>query len=113
MPEAQDRQLDSERVEPRGLLRDVTVATLLDVAGPSAEEVSTRPASTGDRRRQVVRKPCVRERRVLQHSAVTAHARQCRREAPTISAALVSPPLLRSEERRVGKECRSRWSPYP
>src|SRR2546422_4590837 len=24
----------------------------------------------------------------------------------------VSPPLTRSEERRVGKECRSRWSPY-
>src|ERR1051325_11509996 len=23
-----------------------------------------------------------------------------------------SPPLPRSEERRVGKECRSRWSPY-
>src|SRR5690242_21210864 len=22
------------------------------------------------------------------------------------------PPFLRSEERRVGKECRSRWSPY-
>ena len=22
------------------------------------------------------------------------------------------PKLLRSEERRVGKECRSRWSPY-
>src|SRR3712207_9140826 len=22
-------------------------------------------------------------------------------------------PNLRSEERRVGKECRSRWSPYP
>src|SRR3989475_4234139 len=22
------------------------------------------------------------------------------------------PPLKRSEERRVGKECRSRWSPY-
>ena len=25
---------------------------------------------------------------------------------------LLSPPPLRSEERRVGKECRSRWSPY-
>ena len=25
---------------------------------------------------------------------------------------LVCRPLLRSEERRVGKECRSRWSPY-
>ena len=25
---------------------------------------------------------------------------------------LVLPLILRSEERRVGKECRSRWSPY-
>src|SRR5216684_5031031 len=25
---------------------------------------------------------------------------------------LVEPAYLRSEERRVGKECRSRWSPY-
>ena len=25
---------------------------------------------------------------------------------------LIFIPLLRSEERRVGKECRSRWSPY-
>src|SRR3989475_12545284 len=25
---------------------------------------------------------------------------------------VVDPDLLRSEERRVGKECRSRWSPY-
>ena len=24
----------------------------------------------------------------------------------------VTPSLKRSEERRVGKECRSRWSPY-
>ena len=23
-----------------------------------------------------------------------------------------TPALVRSEERRVGKECRSRWSPY-
>ena len=26
--------------------------------------------------------------------------------------AITNPILLRSEERRVGKECRSRWSPY-
>src|SRR3712207_7501064 len=32
---------------------------------------------------------------------------------PTFSAAgLAGPSILRSEERRVGKECRSRWSPY-
>src|SRR2546430_15824164 len=30
--------------------------------------------------------------------------------APSIEAS--SPAYLRSEERRVGKECRSRWSPY-
>src|SRR3712207_5205747 len=29
-----------------------------------------------------------------------------------IAPANLPPPLLRSEERRVGKECRSRWSPY-
>ena len=27
-------------------------------------------------------------------------------------AAIELVPFLRSEERRVGKECRSRWSPY-
>ena len=31
----------------------------------------------------------------------------------TVTAALQNPARrLRSEERRVGKECRSRWSPY-
>ena len=25
---------------------------------------------------------------------------------------VMPPPNIRSEERRVGKECRSRWSPY-
>ena len=33
---------------------------------------------------------------------------------PAVSALPITAPvvLLRSEERRVGKECRSRWSPY-
>ena len=35
------------------------------------------------------------------------------RDAPIKYKAISSEPLLgRSEERRVGKECRSRWSPY-
>ena len=29
-----------------------------------------------------------------------------------IASGLKLPLFLRSEERRVGKECRSRWSPY-
>ena len=46
--------------------------------------------------------------------AVTVdHARQAA-VAPTYRADLAgaAPKLRRSEERRVGKECRSRWSPY-
>src|SRR5437667_5553946 len=31
--------------------------------------------------------------------------------ARDVRAAVARDPLLRSEERRVGKECRSRWSP--
>ena len=31
---------------------------------------------------------------------------------PSPSIVILQPILLRSEERRVGKECRSRWSPY-
>ena len=32
--------------------------------------------------------------------------------ANSLSTVESTSPLLRSEERRVGKECRSRWSPY-
>ena len=31
---------------------------------------------------------------------------------PTVEGAKMVYKLTRSEERRVGKECRSRWSPY-
>ena len=36
----------------------------------------------------------------------------CKLEAQDEDPNPVVAPLLRSEERRVGKECRSRWSPY-
>ena len=29
-----------------------------------------------------------------------------------VTATVITPGAERSEERRVGKECRSRWSPY-
>src|SRR5256885_16262401 len=46
--------------------------------------------------------------------ARTAHARRAGRDAAGPAARLVHVLLqaARSEERRVGKECRSRWSPY-
>ena len=49
-------------------------------------------------------------------SASTEKARTAKStRTPPVSAAHTphsSTALLRSEERRVGKECRSRWSPY-
>ena len=34
------------------------------------------------------------------------------RDATWIASAMTDADAARSEERRVGKECRSRWSPY-
>ena len=38
----------------------------------------------------------------------TTHAQRI----PTLEEAVYGGLIKRSEERRVGKECRSRWSPY-
>ena len=47
---------------------------------------------------------------------ITVKGQRLLKEADVIiyAGSLVNPALLdyRSEERRVGKECRSRWSPY-
>src|SRR2546427_9440897 len=42
----------------------------------------------------------------------SAAARRSRARPPALPPARAAPPRTRSEERRVGKECRSRWSPY-
>ena len=46
----------------------------------------------------------------------TIAAEACKKGRITINGALVKAARMvkpgRSEERRVGKECRSRWSPY-
>src|SRR3712207_7399855 len=41
-----------------------------------------------------------------------AVALQQQRGSPSTRSSVGSVTTLRSEERRVGKECRSRWSPY-
>src|SRR5205809_8047909 len=44
---------------------------------------------------------------------LVAHAREIRLPNSCLMNSSIIPPLpTRSEERRVGKECRSRWSPY-
>src|SRR5260370_27688650 len=47
---------------------------------------------------------------LVQYPTRTGNCRRCVRPLPQRLEFLIPP---RSEERRVGKECRSRWSPYP
>src|SRR2546430_5751453 len=48
----------------------------------------------------------------LVHALVGAHAYKSFRIVEGLQAVRIPPGMHRSEERRVGKECRSRWSPY-
>src|SRR5579859_5411523 len=50
---------------------------------------------------------------VLLHRRQQAAARRPPQRVRRARAARGNNTTLRSEERRVGKECRSRWSPYP
>src|SRR3712207_8616295 len=52
---------------------------------------------------------CLRRRSMALDSATK---QQIMTEYATVDKDTGSPEVQRSEERRVGKECRSRWSPY-
>src|SRR5260370_32964830 len=56
------------------------------------------------------------ERRVAEHDADEGERADARIDQHRVLADAAEPrargQLARSEERRVGKECRSRWSPY-
>src|SRR2546422_2837788 len=69
------------------------------------EQVAAAAAQVGDKK---VRHPAVREPVVPE--AVSGMLDAMRLDL--VFLALLVPARLRSEERRVGKECRSRWSPY-
>src|SRR2546422_8956319 len=53
--------------------------------------------------------PTVSARRRTSRAVLPAHGRRRVYLGAGLMGSLI---LLRSEERRVGKECRSRWSPY-
>ena len=51
------------------------------------------------------------ERPLRRCERVAVHAKK-EKQGCDVCGAATSPFRKRSEERRVGKECRSRWSPY-
>ena len=50
--------------------------------------------------------------RIPHHAAVDETVKLARQSGFGAQAGFINAVLRRSEERRVGKECRSRWSPY-
>src|SRR4029453_1283640 len=57
--------------------------------------------------------PCAPSSIASRHHRIAMHSRGADLDArPTWKPAISIFKLARSEERRVGKECRSRWSPY-
>src|SRR5256885_12498066 len=60
------------------------------------------------------RKPCCSNKRTnsLKGSERTCEGSRSRSSRLCSAAWRVSSDVMRSEERRVGEECRSRWSPY-
>src|SRR2546429_3400568 len=85
-------------------IRDVAVTGVqtcaLPISRPRRPAPAPRPQAPRDEPEEAVLRP--RPRSTI---------RCTRRSAPT-SPSPSRPGRARSEERRVGKECRSRWSPY-
>src|SRR2546430_16895400 len=73
-----------------------------------------------ENRRPIVQSQVINVRRCLSIAAITRRGCGVQRLGPskgaqkreTLREAFFQLGLERSEERRVGKECRSRWSPY-
>src|SRR5688572_31982144 len=86
-------------------IRDLTVTGVQTCALPISEEAPIRwAADIGADRVELYTEPFAR---AFEHGDTAGRASF---EAYANAARLAA--SLRSEERRVGKECRSRWSPY-
>src|SRR5687768_18063656 len=86
-------------------IRDVAVTGVQTCALPIYEVRRPREVAVEGVARLRLQRPQARQRQ--EHEADAKHERRHEPEADEPAQA-----LERSEERRVGKECRSRWSPY-
>src|SRR2546430_11545188 len=85
-------------------IRDLTVTGVQTCALPISRALISRPALL------VADEPVSMIDASLRASIVNLLRDLCRRQG--VSIIYITHDLARSEERRVGKECRSRWSPY-
>ena len=87
-----------------GLLGSGTVTVANAASEPAAEIVlqGKKPAHFNHKTHTALGMECGVCHHDQKHAPLTTEA----------IGAVTDPATLRSEERRVGKECRSRWSPY-
>src|SRR5256886_3103995 len=86
-------------------IRDLTVTGVQTCALPICFQLETSPASRHTRAPPTLKAPWY----TLPPGPMTPRTRSASARAAPASPTM---PYTRSEERRVGKECRSRWSPY-
>src|SRR3712207_7226949 len=86
-------------------IRDIGVTGVQTCALPIPHPGDRRPRRAGFRRLRIGRDPGLSRRE-------DGKADSRRSQGPEPRHAVADVPDGRSEERRVGKECRSRWSPY-
>ena len=99
----------------KNMLRVISVLlvlTMLVACGgkatePTKEEV--KPEQTQEEAREVEKKPRPDTEITLNDGDIKVTSKDVEKNLAKKDVPFV---LLRSEERRVGKECRSRWSPY-
>ena len=91
----------------------VTGIVAIVIASPPEHHLAALQAAASARLPVLCEKPLVHEHHTAAAaSVVSAFARAGILLTENCHWPFVLPVLQRSEERRVGKECRSRWSPY-
>src|SRR2546427_5759456 len=86
-------------------IRDLTVTGVQTCALPISAQARVRRRCPSAGLLDVTQRPQVRPHGVRHHGAPCPQRRRAAR-------GVLGEQRSRSEERRVGKECRSRWSPY-
>src|SRR5260221_12257571 len=86
-----------------------SVNSRLMVAGESCRSVAASSMESPPKNRSSTIRAC-RESRICKRRSASSSASKSR--SRSTAGSFISEISTRSEERRVGKECRSRWSPY-
>src|SRR5260370_37688568 len=113
-PEAGACLMTAILADTQGLANDLAGAATYRVMAELVELGVNRP-KLEEQRREYSRMPqeiFKFKAKLIERTEFSSNGRIAHVTVPQVEISTYSPLYNRSEERRVGKECRSRWSPY-